>query len=58
MNTLYFFSALYTLHYINLSFVFPLRTHTKVKQITILIELSTILFNYVNVALLDITKVM
>lgn len=43
-----FFVGLYTLHYINRSFIFPLRTHTDGKQMPIIIAFSAMLFNSVN----------
>ena len=43
-----FFAGLYTVHYINRSFIFPLRTQTKGKQMPLMIALSAMLFNSVN----------
>ncbi len=43
-----FFAGLYTFHYINRSFIFPLRTNTIGKQMPLMIALSAMLFNSVN----------
>lgn len=43
-----FFAALYTMHYIHRSFIFPLRTNTTGKQMPLMIALSAMLFNSVN----------
>jgi len=43
-----FFAGLYTFHYINRSFIFPLRTNTKGKEMPLMIALSAMLFNSVN----------
>lgn len=43
-----FFVGLYTVHYINRSFIFPLRTKTDGKQMPLVIALSAMLFNSVN----------
>lgn len=43
-----FFAVLYTFHYINRSFIFPLRTQTRGKQMPFMIALSAMLFNSVN----------
>ncbi len=42
------FAGLYTFHYINRSFIFPLRTNTKGKEMPLMIALSAMLFNSVN----------
>ena len=42
------FAALYTFHYINRSFIFPLRTNTKGKQMPLMIALSAMFFNSIN----------
>ena len=42
------FAALYTFHYINRSFIFPLRTNTKGKQMPLMIALSATFFNSIN----------
>ncbi|MBS1646016.1 MAG: DUF1295 domain-containing protein [Bacteroidetes bacterium] len=47
-----FFSVLYVLHYINRSFIFPIRTHTTGKQMPLLIVLSAMLFNSVNASVI------
>jgi len=47
-----FFASLYVLHYINRSFIFPLRTNTKGKQMPLLIALSAMLFNSVNASMI------
>lgn len=47
-----FFAGLYTFHYIHRSFIFPLRTRTKGKQMPFFIALSAIAFNSVNAGLL------
>lgn len=44
----WFFWALWAVHYINRSFIYPLRTHTTGKKIPVLIVLSAIGFNFVN----------
>ena len=44
----WFFFALWALHYINRSFIFPLRMHTSGKQIPLLIVISAIFFNFIN----------
>ena len=44
----WFFWALWILHYINRSIIFPLRTHTNNKQIPVLIVISAIFFNFMN----------
>jgi len=46
-----FFAALYLLHYINRSFIFPLRTNTKGKQMPLMIAISAMLFNSVNASI-------
>ena len=38
-----FFAGLYTFHYINRSFIFPLRTNTKGKEMPLMIALSAML---------------
>lgn len=43
-----FFVTLYTLHYIHRSIIFPLRIHTKGKQMPLVIALSAMAFNSVN----------
>lgn len=43
-----FFVGLYTIHYINRSFIFPLRTKTDGKKMPLMIALSAMLFNSVN----------
>jgi len=43
-----FFAILYTLHYIHRSFIFPLRTKTKGKEMPLLIALFALIFNSVN----------
>lgn len=43
-----FFAMLYTFHYINRSFIFPLRTNTAGKQMPLIIALSAMVFNSVN----------
>ncbi|MDB5226044.1 MAG: 3-oxo-5-alpha-steroid 4-dehydrogenase [Bacteroidota bacterium] len=43
-----FFAVLYLLHYIHRSFIFPLRTNTKGKQMPVMIMLSAMMFNSVN----------
>ena len=45
---MWFFFALWMLHYLNRSIIFPLRTRTTGKRIPILIVLSAIGFNVVN----------
>lgn len=47
-----FFASLYTLHYIHRSFIFPLRTNTKGKQMPLLIALFALIFNSINAACL------
>ncbi len=47
-----FFAILYTLHYIHRSFIFPLRTHTKGKQMPVFIALSALIFNSINASLI------
>lgn len=47
-NPMWFFFALWILHYTHRSIVFPLLTRTKGKQIPLLIALSAICFNLVN----------
>jgi 3-oxo-5-alpha-steroid 4-dehydrogenase 1 len=44
----WFFWALWVLHYINRSIIFPLRTHTNHKKIPLLIVGSAIFFNFIN----------
>ena len=46
-----FFSVLYILHYINRSFIFPLRTQTTGKEMPLLIALSAMLFNSMNASI-------
>lgn len=43
-----FFGGLYVLHYINRSFIYPLRTRTTGKKMPLIIALSAMLFNSVN----------
>lgn len=43
-----FFAVLYLLHYIHRSFIFPLRTNTKGKQMPVMIMLSAMIFNSMN----------
>lgn len=43
-----FFAGLYVLHYINRSFIYPLRTRTTGKKMPLMIALSAMLFNSVN----------
>jgi len=45
---IWMFWALWMIHYINRSFIFPLRTRTKNKQIPLLIVISAVCFNFVN----------
>lgn len=42
------FFAAWVIHYINRTFIFPLRTRTKGKRMPILIPLTAIFFNFVN----------
>lgn len=44
----WFFFAAWVIHYINRTFIFPLRTRTKGKRMPILIPLTAIFFNLVN----------
>lgn len=46
------FATLYTLHYIHRSFIFPIRTKTKGKQMPLLIALFALIFNSINAACL------
>jgi hypothetical protein len=45
------FFSIWTLHYINRSIIFPLRTHTKGKKVPVLIVFSAIFFNTINAGL-------
>jgi len=47
-KVVWFFWALWIVHYINRSVVFPLRTHTSNKKIPVVIVASAIFFNFVN----------
>lgn len=47
-----FFGALYIIHYINRSFIFPLRTKTKGKEMPLIIALSAMIFNSFNAGLI------
>lgn len=47
-NAAWFLWALWVLHYINRSFIYPLRTQTTGKQIPLVIVASAIFFNFVN----------
>ena len=47
-KAVWFFWALWVLHYINRSIIFPLRTHTNNKQIPVLIVAAAIFFNFMN----------
>jgi 3-oxo-5-alpha-steroid 4-dehydrogenase 1 len=44
----WFFWALWVIHYINRSFIFPLRTKTAGKKIPVAIVASAIFFNFIN----------
>ena len=44
----FFFAGLYSLHYIHRSFIFPLRTKTKGKEMPFVIALFALLFNSIN----------
>jgi len=44
----YFFWALWLLHYVNRTFIFPFRIKTEGKKIPIFIVVSAILFNFMN----------
>jgi len=43
--------SLWTIHYVNRSIIFPLRTHTKGKKIPVAIVVSAIFFNLMNAGL-------
>ena len=47
-----FFASIYTLHYIHRSFIYPLRTKTKSKEIPIVITVSAMVFNSINAGVL------
>ena len=44
----YFFVSLFVLHYLNRTFIWPLRTKTKGKEMPLIIAFSAIFFNLIN----------